>query len=68
MQLKGFLCEYKNVFCGALSAVVLKEMKAAFDNLWTAMVVVKPPWTLSDTIGIIEKYVNAAPCVECEHG
>lgn len=41
--------------CGALSVIVVKEMKAAFDSLWAAMVVVRPPWTLSDVITIIDK-------------
>ena len=57
----GLLCEYDNVFCGALSAVILKEMKAAFDTLWNAVVMVKPPWTLSNVIAIIEKWAQYSP-------
>ncbi len=51
----GLVCEYENVFCSALSAVVYKEMKVAFNSLWSAVVMVKPPWTLSNVIGIIDK-------------
>ena len=54
-QLKCLLCHYQNIFCGALSAIILKEMAAAFDNLWTAVVVVRPPWTLTEAVGIIDK-------------
>ena len=53
--MEGFVCEYENVFCSALSAVVYREMKLAFDSLWHDVVVIKPPWTLSNVIGIIDK-------------
>ena len=51
----GLVCEYENVFSNILSAVIYKEMKVAFDSLWHAVVVVKPPWTLSDVINIMDK-------------
>jgi hypothetical protein len=55
LQLGGLLSEYKNVVCGALSVVVVKEMKAAFDSLWTTMVMVRPPWSLREVITILDK-------------
>lgn len=53
--MEGLVSAYENILCGALSAVVLKEMKTAFESLWTALVMVKPPWTLNDVVSIIDK-------------
>lgn len=55
--MEGLVSAYENILCGALSAVVLKEMKTAFESLWTALVMVKPPWTLNDVVSIIDKWV-----------
>ncbi|XP_028667203.1 transcriptional protein SWT1 [Erpetoichthys calabaricus] len=40
----------------ALSVVLETEMKIAFDNLWTEIVYVKPPWTLSDILKCFKKH------------
>ncbi len=47
--------ESENVMCSALSIVIYEEMKCAYDSLWTALVKVQPPWTLSEVIGNINK-------------
>jgi len=41
-----------------LSVIILKEMIMAYDNLWSAVVAFKPPWTLLNTWAIVEKLVK----------
>ena len=56
-QLDDLLCEAESILRDALSAVVTVEMKLAFDNLWSTVVSVKPPWTLKDLVHILDKWV-----------
>lgn len=39
-----------------LSAVLEKEMKIAFDDLWMEIVYLKPPWTLPDLLQCFKKH------------
>ncbi|XP_041134440.1 transcriptional protein SWT1 isoform X2 [Polyodon spathula] len=39
-----------------LSAVLEKEMKIAFDDLWIEIVYLKPPWTLPDLLQCFKKH------------
>ncbi|MGH0171156.1 UNVERIFIED_CONTAM: hypothetical protein FKN15_060375 [Acipenser sinensis] len=39
-----------------LSAVLGKEMKIAFDDLWMEIVYLKPPWTLPDLLQCFKKH------------
>lgn len=55
VQVDDLLCESEGIVRDALSAVVSVEMELAFDNLWTTVVTIKPPWTLTDLIHIMEK-------------
>ena len=55
LQLEGLLCEYENIVTTSLSAIIVKEMKTAFDSLWTTVIVLKPPWTLSDAVSIVSR-------------
>ncbi|XP_061096645.1 transcriptional protein SWT1 isoform X2 [Conger conger] len=41
---------------GALSLVLESEMKAAFDDLWLEVVILKPPWTLPDLFHCFKKH------------
>ncbi|XP_076872452.1 uncharacterized protein swt1 isoform X2 [Brachyhypopomus gauderio] len=41
---------------GALSAVLEEEMKAAYEDLWTEIVYLKPPWTLQAVLQCIRKH------------
>ena len=37
------------------SAVIRKEMILGYDSLWSAVVAIKPPWTLQNIFAIIDK-------------
>ncbi|XP_026884186.2 transcriptional protein SWT1 [Electrophorus electricus] len=41
---------------GALSAVLVEEMKGAFGDLWTEIVYLKPPWTLQAVLQCFRKH------------
>ncbi|KAJ8277975.1 hypothetical protein GJAV_G00082320 [Gymnothorax javanicus] len=41
---------------GALSLILESEMKAAFDDLWLEVVLLKPPWSLGDLLLCFKKH------------
>ncbi|XP_067086431.1 LOW QUALITY PROTEIN: transcriptional protein SWT1 [Osmerus mordax] len=41
---------------GALSQILEVEMKAVFEDLWTEIVYIKPPWTLADLLQCFRKH------------
>ncbi|XP_039269838.2 transcriptional protein SWT1-like [Styela clava] len=50
---------YKKICARALSALTFileKEMKEAFDDLWLDIILRKPPWTLTDVLHCVRKH------------
>lgn len=50
------LCEGESILRESLAAVVPVEMELAYDNLWTTVISIKPPWTLKDLLLILDKH------------
>ncbi|RVE73541.1 hypothetical protein OJAV_G00032230 [Oryzias javanicus] len=55
-RLSECLSELEKCLRDVLSAVVEKEMKAAFDDIWHEVVCIKPPWTLSGVLQCLKKH------------
>ncbi|XP_061189229.1 transcriptional protein SWT1-like isoform X2 [Saccostrea echinata] len=54
--LDEMLCKLKMWLKNALSSVLEREMKAAYDDIWLEIVLKKPPWTLSDLLECFKKH------------
>ncbi|XP_043075436.1 transcriptional protein SWT1 isoform X2 [Puntigrus tetrazona] len=55
-QLSECACLLESCLQGALSEVLEEEMKAAYGELWTEIVYVKPPWTLDGLLKCFKKH------------
>jgi len=40
----------------AFAAIVEKELKEAYDELWLTVVKIKPPWTMLDTMDLLDRH------------
>ena len=49
------MCDCELIVSTTLSVIIMKEMIIAYDNLWSAVVAVKPPWTLLNTLAMVDK-------------
>eukprot|EP00794_Sanderia_malayensis_P016031 gene16031-17651_t len=49
-------CELQCILREAFSAVIEWEMEKAYEKLWLEIVKIKPPWTLLDTLTLLEKH------------
>jgi rRNA-processing protein FCF1 len=52
----SIFCKLKSLLRELLSKVVESEMYKVYDTSWKIIVVIKPPWTLSDTIICLQKH------------
>uniref|UniRef100_A0A8C7ZBR0 Transcriptional protein SWT1 n=1 Tax=Oryzias sinensis TaxID=183150 RepID=A0A8C7ZBR0_9TELE len=55
-RLSECLSDLEKCLRDVLSAVVEKEMKAIYDNIWLQIVCRKPPWTLQDVLQCLKKH------------
>ncbi|KAL2089468.1 hypothetical protein ACEWY4_014156 [Coilia grayii] len=55
-QLSECVCLLEDSLKGALSAILAQEMKEAYGDLWNEIVLVKPPWSLSDVLQCMMKH------------
>lgn len=49
-------CELQCIMREGLAVVVETEMRAAYDDLWDKIVFIKPPWTLTDLLQLLDKH------------
>ncbi|XP_042603203.1 transcriptional protein SWT1-like isoform X2 [Cyprinus carpio] len=55
-QLSEYVSLLESCLQGALSEVLVEEMKAAYGELWTEIVYVKPPWNLEGLLKCFKKH------------
>ncbi|KAF6734396.1 Transcriptional protein SWT1 [Oryzias melastigma] len=55
-RLSECLSDLEKCLRDVLSAVVEKEMKVAFDDIWHEVVCIKPPWTLNGVLQCLKKH------------
>ncbi|XP_023222290.1 transcriptional protein SWT1-like [Centruroides sculpturatus] len=53
-EIEGIVDEVQDVTKHILAAVIESEMREIFEDIWSRIVIVKPPWTLLDTLKCIE--------------
>ncbi|XP_010870792.2 transcriptional protein SWT1 [Esox lucius] len=55
-ELSSCVSEMEDCLKGVLSQVLEVEMKAAYEELWTEIVYLKPPWTLGNLLQCFKKH------------
>ncbi|KAM4548424.1 transcriptional protein SWT1 isoform 2-T2 [Odontesthes bonariensis] len=55
-KLSRCLSELEDCLLEVLSDVLEVEMKAAYEDLWLEIVIIKPPWTLQDVLQCLKKH------------
>ncbi|XP_038045724.1 transcriptional protein SWT1-like isoform X2 [Patiria miniata] len=50
------ICQVKETLLQGLTVVLEKEMKDAYEDLWTEIVIIKPPWSFNDVMQCYEKH------------
>uniref|UniRef100_UPI00398E3DE4 transcriptional protein SWT1 isoform X2 n=1 Tax=Pristiophorus japonicus TaxID=55135 RepID=UPI00398E3DE4 len=56
LDVTGIITELEKLLGSALSAILETEMKTVYDDLWTEILFLKPPWSLEDILQCMKKH------------
>ncbi|XP_078263725.1 uncharacterized protein swt1 isoform X2 [Rhinoraja longicauda] len=56
LDVTGIISQLEKLLGFALSTILETEMKKVYDNLWTEILIVKPPWSLEDLLQCMKKH------------
>ncbi|XP_067894171.1 transcriptional protein SWT1 [Heterodontus francisci] len=56
LDITGIICQLEKSLGIALSVILETEMKTVYDDLWTEILFVKPPWSLEDILLCMKKH------------
>ncbi|XP_041064658.1 transcriptional protein SWT1 isoform X2 [Carcharodon carcharias] len=56
LDVTGIICQLEKSLGIALSVILETEMKTVYDDLWTEILLVKPPWSLEDILLCLKKH------------
>lgn len=56
LDVTGIISQLEKLLGCALSTILETEMKKVYDDLWTEILIVKPPWSLEDILQCMKKH------------
>ncbi|XP_038650557.1 transcriptional protein SWT1 isoform X1 [Scyliorhinus canicula] len=56
LDVTGIICQLEKSLGSALSVILETEMKSVYEDLWTEILFVKPPWSLEDVLQCVKKH------------